>query len=95
MRRRSARDPQRDRRGWLPRGHSRLHAVVVTADGDEALAQEVARDRARVWDRRDDFRLRLTPAVGGDRPCAETGEGPVLLADGSDNPAAARPVMAP
>ena len=67
-------------------------SVVVTADGVEALAQEVAREIARaVWDRRDDFRLRLTPLSEAIGHALETGEGPVLLADGSDNPGGGAP----
>lgn len=66
-------------------------AVVVAADGDESLAQRTATELAdAVWDRRADFRLRLTP-LSEAIAWAEANGGPVILADGSDNPGGGAP----
>ncbi len=67
-------------------------SVAVTADGDEELAEETAREIAEeMWDRRDDFELQLTPVEDAIDHALETGEGPVVLADGSDNPGGGAP----
>jgi microcystin degradation protein MlrC len=67
-------------------------SVAVTTDGDEELAEEVAREIAQaMWDRRDDFKLQLTPVEDAIEHALETGEGPVVLADGSDNPCGGAP----
>lgn len=67
-------------------------AVVVTADDDAALAQATAEEIGRaMWDRREEFRVRLTPVDEAIEYALRTGEGPVILADGSDNPGGGAP----
>lgn len=67
-------------------------AVAVTADGDRALAQATAEEIGRaIWDRREEFRVRLTPVEEAIDYALRTGEGPVILADGSDNPGGGAP----
>jgi len=67
-------------------------AVVVTADGDGELAETTAQEIAgAMWERRDDFRVRLTPLAEAIEHALRSGEGPVLLADGSDNPGGGAP----
>lgn len=78
-------------------------SVLVTADGDEALARRQARAMARaIWRRREEFAVSLTPVSEAIRWAAEepevaagTGRGPVrrpvILADGSDNPGGGGP----
>lgn len=66
-------------------------AMVVTADGDQALATETAKELAgEVWRRREEFRLRLTPLSEAIDWALKNG-GPVVLADGSDNPGGGAP----
>ena len=51
-------------------------AVVVTADGDQALAQATAEEIGRaMWDRREQFRVRLTPVEEAIEYALRTGEG--------------------
>ncbi len=67
-------------------------AVAVTADGDEALARATAEEIGRaMWERREEFRVRLTPLPEAIDHALRTGEGPVVLADGSDNPGGGAP----
>lgn len=66
-------------------------SMVVTTDNDPELAAETARElAARVWDRREEFRLELTP-VREAIDWALANGGPVILADGSDNPGGGTP----
>lgn len=66
-------------------------AIVATADGDRALATRTAEGlAAEVWARREDFRLKLTPVREAIEWALEHG-GPVILADGSDNPGGGAP----
>jgi microcystin degradation protein MlrC len=66
-------------------------AVIVTADGDEQLARSKARELARhIWERRDEFNVRLTP-VHEAIDYARRARGLVVLADGSDNPGGGAP----
>ena len=66
-------------------------AVVVIADGEPTLAAQTAEEIAgAVWDRREDFRLHLTPLAEAIAWAREHG-GPVILADGSDNPGGGAP----
>lgn len=66
-------------------------SVVVTTDGDAALARATANELARaVWERREDFKLRLTPVSEAIAWALEHG-GPVIMADGSDNPGGGAP----
>lgn len=67
-------------------------SVVVTADGDADLADATAREiAAAIWQRREQFRVRLTPLEDAIEYALRTGEGPVILADGSDNPGGGAP----
>lgn len=67
-------------------------SVVVTADEDEELAASAATEIAQtIWDRRDEFRLELTPLAEAIEYALESGRGPVILADGSDNPGGGAP----
>jgi microcystin degradation protein MlrC len=66
-------------------------AVVVVADGDAALAACTAEElAAEVWARREDFHLQLIPVSEAIAWAREHG-GPVVLADGSDNPGGGAP----
>ncbi len=66
-------------------------AIVAIADGDAALAARTAEElAAAVWARREDFRLTLTPMPEAIAWAREHG-GPVILADGSDNPGGGAP----
>jgi len=66
--------------------------AVVSADGDQHLAQESAEEVAELlWQRREQFRLALTPVEEAIRYAVEQGAGPVILADGSDNPGGGAP----
>jgi len=44
-----------------------------------------------MWDRREDLRVHLTPVEETIEYALETGDGPVVLADGSDNPGGGAP----
>ncbi|MBD3292912.1 MAG: microcystin degradation protein MlrC, partial [Armatimonadia bacterium] len=67
-------------------------SVVVTTDDDRAMAEEIAREIGdAIWVRREDFRVRLTPVEDAIEHAVRTGEGPVVLADGSDNPGGGAP----
>ncbi len=67
-------------------------SVVVTADNDTDLAEAAAAEIAQaIWNRREDFRLELTPLSEAIDYALESGEGPVVLADGSDNPGGGAP----
>lgn len=67
-------------------------AVVVNADGDARMAQLAADEVAAfVCDRREQFRLTLTSPEQAIREAIASGKGPVVLADGSDNPGGGAP----
>ncbi|MDD5678308.1 MAG: M81 family metallopeptidase [Kiritimatiellae bacterium] len=67
-------------------------AVVVTANADEALARRTADELADyIWSRRQDFRVSLTPVREAIDYALRAKHGPVLLADGSDNPGGGAP----
>lgn len=67
-------------------------SVVAHADGDEEFAQDAAEEIAEyVWSRREEFRLELMPVDEAIRFAIESGAGPVILADGSDNPGGGAP----
>ncbi len=67
-------------------------SVVAHADGDKKLAQDAADEIAEyIWKRREDFRLELTPVAEAIRFAIDEGAGPVILADGSDNPGGGAP----
>ena len=66
--------------------------VLVTADGDEELAERRADELAgRVWALRDELQPRLTTVEEAIRFCREESDGLVILADGSDNPGGGAP----
>ena len=64
-------------------------AVVVTADGNLALAERTAERIARAaWERRERFQPELTPIADAIRIARAGASGPVILADVADNPGA-------
>ncbi len=66
-------------------------SILVTANGDRALAQATADEMAAaIWARRDDFTVHLTP-VPEAIEYARTHDGLTVLADGSDNPGGGGP----
>ncbi|MHB8995479.1 MAG: M81 family metallopeptidase [Armatimonadota bacterium] len=66
-------------------------SMVVVTDGDAELARKTADElAAEVWNRREEFRLTLTPVADCIAWACENG-GPVILADGSDNPGGGAP----
>jgi microcystin degradation protein MlrC len=67
-------------------------SVVVVTDGDTAPARAKARDfAAYVFSRRDEFAPELTPVREAIRYARDEARGPVVLADGSDNPGGGAP----
>ncbi len=67
-------------------------AVVVTANADQALAERTADELANyLWSHRGDFRVSLTPVREAIEHALRTKRGPVVLADGSDNPGGGAP----
>lgn len=67
-------------------------SVVVTANADKALAERTADELARyLWSRRGDFKASLTPVREAVEYALRTKRGPVVLADGSDNPGGGAP----
>jgi microcystin degradation protein MlrC len=67
-------------------------AVMVTTDNDEALAQQKAEEMAKaIWDRRDDFNVKLTPVSEAIAYSRNHPKELVVLADGSDNPGGGGP----
>ncbi|MBN1686325.1 MAG: M81 family metallopeptidase [Spirochaetales bacterium] len=67
-------------------------SVVAVTDGDAALAAKTARSFGEyVFSRRDDFEPVLTGTQQVIRYVREEAKGPVILADGSDNPGGGAP----
>ena len=67
-------------------------SVIAVADGDESLAAEAAEDVARrIWDMREEFRAGLPGAEEAIRQALDTGDGPVVIAEVSDNPGGGSP----
>lgn len=67
-------------------------SIAVTTDGDAALAETIGQEIAEaIWERREAFRVHLTPVEDAIAHGVETGEGPVVMADGSDNPGGGAP----
>jgi microcystin degradation protein MlrC len=67
-------------------------SVAVMADGDESLARGTAEEISRyLWERREDFRVSLTPVREAISYALRSGRGPVVLADVSDNPGGGSP----
>ena len=72
--------------------HDAGMSVVVVADGDRSLAEETAKAFGEyVFTRRDDFEPDLTTTSAVLRYVREEAKGPVVLADGSDNPGGGAP----
>jgi len=72
--------------------HDAGASIVVNADGDADLAQSTADEiAAHIWERREEFQLDLIPVEEAIAQAIESGEGPVILADGSDNPGGGAP----
>ncbi len=72
--------------------HDAGASVVVTADADADLAASTAREIATLlWERRDEFALHLSDVDEAITEVIASGEGPVVLADGSDNPGGGAP----
>jgi microcystin degradation protein MlrC len=67
-------------------------SVVVVCDGDANLARARAREfAAYVYSRREEFTPELTPVGEAIRYARQEARGPVILADGSDNPGGGAP----
>lgn len=67
-------------------------SAVVTAEGDLGLAQSCAAEISRfIWTRREEFLVHLTPVREAIAYALRTGQGPVILADTSDNPGGGTP----
>jgi microcystin degradation protein MlrC len=67
-------------------------AVTVMTDGNPGLAGKLADKLAvEIWRRREKFRVKLTPVKEAIALALRTGKGPVVLADGSDNPGGGAP----
>ena len=67
-------------------------SVVVNADDAPALAQKTADEVADyMWQHREEFRLELTPVRQAIDDAIAAERGPVVLADGSDNPGGGAP----
>jgi microcystin degradation protein MlrC len=67
-------------------------SVLVTADGDPDVARRQARAMGQaIWEQREAFAAELTPVSEAIRLAGETTRGPVILADGSDNPGGGGP----
>lgn len=64
-------------------------AVIVNADGDQALADDAADRLARAcWNERDRFLVGVTPVEEAIERVRNATEGPIVLADVADNPGA-------
>ena len=71
-------------------------SVVVVADGDQQLAEEIAEKIAEeFWRRRSRFYADLTPLEDAVRAAVSAPQGPVILADGADAPSGGAPGDSP
>ncbi len=71
-------------------------SVVVVADGDQQLAEEIAEKIAEeFWRRRSRFYVDLTPLEDAVRAAVSAPQGPVILADGADAPSGGAPGDSP
>ena len=67
-------------------------SVLVVADGDQQLAEDVAENIAEAfWRRRSRLYVDLTPLEDAVRAAVSAPKGPVILADGADAPSGGRP----
>jgi microcystin degradation protein MlrC len=72
--------------------HDAGASVAVMAHGDPNLARRTADEIAlSLWERREEFRVRLTPVREAIAYALTTGHKPVVLADVSDNPGGGGP----
>jgi len=72
--------------------HDAGASVVVVTDGDRELADRKAGEFGDyVFSRRAEFDVELTPVSEAIRIAREEADGPVILADGSDNPGGGAP----
>jgi microcystin degradation protein MlrC len=72
--------------------HDAGTSVLVTADRDQALAEQHAEELARyIWDRRESFRADLISVEEAIERAARTDGRPFVLAEGSDNPGGGAP----
>jgi microcystin degradation protein MlrC len=72
--------------------HDAGASVAVMTNGDPNLARRTADEIALyLWERRDAFRVTLTPVREAIAYARTTGHGPVVLADVSDNPGGGSP----
>jgi microcystin degradation protein MlrC len=72
--------------------HDAGASVAVMTDGDANLARRTADEIAlSLWDRREEFRVTLTPVGEAITYAFKTGHKPVVLADVSDNPGGGSP----
>ena len=67
-------------------------SIIAVADGDQHLAEKTAADLGQyVYSRRDDFNPALVTVEDAIRYVRQEARGPVILADGSDNPGGGAP----
>lgn len=67
-------------------------SVLVNTDNNRMLAQKTAAGIAeKIWERREDFRLQLAPLKQTIDKVVNENIGPVVFADGSDNPGGGAP----
>lgn len=72
--------------------HDAGASVVVNADSDKAFAQAQADELAgKIWERREQFRVKLAPLKETIAKVVSENKGPVVFADGSDNPGGGAP----
>jgi len=68
-----------------------VSVVVTTDDNPKLAAGEVEEIADQIWHRRNEFEITLTSVKEAIQYAKETNDGPVILADGSDNPGGGAP----
>ncbi len=72
--------------------HDAGASVVAITDGDAQLAEDIAEELATyLWERRAEFEVELADVDEVVAATIRAGKGPVILADGSDNPGGGAP----
>ena len=72
--------------------HDAGASVAVMTNGDPNLARRTAEEIAlSLWERREEFRVKLTPVPEAIAYALKSGQKPVVLADVSDNPGGGSP----
>ncbi|HNS32782.1 MAG TPA: M81 family metallopeptidase [bacterium] len=67
-------------------------SVLVTTNNDRSLAENLVSEMAHaIWEKRDEFSVRLTPISEAIDYAGKKAKGLVVLADGSDNPGGGGP----